>query len=99
MIDLEGRTLELTPRQGFTIPKGVMHRTASPQAPRGDPGLERAGFFLHHTTGSHHYFKHPDHKNPGTQVPGFSLDGLTVENVQWGDGMSEERERGHHDGS
>ena len=26
-IDLEGRTVELTPRQGFTIPKGVMHRT------------------------------------------------------------------------
>jgi predicted RNA binding protein YcfA (HicA-like mRNA interferase family) len=22
--------------------------------------LERAGFFLHHSTGSHHYFKHPD---------------------------------------
>ncbi len=28
--------------------------------------LERAGFFLHHTTGSHHYFKHP-HK-PGRRV-------------------------------
>ena len=22
--------------------------------------LEGAGFFLHHTTGSHHYFKHPE---------------------------------------
>lgn len=27
IIDLEGRTVELAPRQGFTIPKGVMHRT------------------------------------------------------------------------
>jgi mannose-6-phosphate isomerase-like protein (cupin superfamily) len=26
-IDLEERTVELTPRQGFVIPKGVMHRT------------------------------------------------------------------------
>lgn len=28
--------------------------------------LERAGFFLHHTTGSHHYFKHPH--EPGRRV-------------------------------
>ncbi len=27
LIDLEGRTVELAPRQGFTVPKGVMHRT------------------------------------------------------------------------
>jgi len=26
-IDLEGRTLELSPRQGIVVPKGVMHRT------------------------------------------------------------------------
>ncbi len=26
-IDLENRSLELAPRQGFTIPKGVPHRT------------------------------------------------------------------------
>ena len=26
-IDLEGRTVELGPRQGFVVPKGVMHRT------------------------------------------------------------------------
>jgi mannose-6-phosphate isomerase-like protein (cupin superfamily) len=30
VIDLEGRTVELTPRQGFTVPKGVMHRTRAP---------------------------------------------------------------------
>ncbi|HET8576543.1 MAG TPA: cupin domain-containing protein [Methylomirabilota bacterium] len=30
-IDLEGRTVELRPRQGFTVPKGVMHRTRAPQ--------------------------------------------------------------------
>jgi predicted RNA binding protein YcfA (HicA-like mRNA interferase family) len=23
--------------------------------------LERAGFFVHHVTGSHYYLKHPDH--------------------------------------
>lgn len=27
VIDLEGRTVELVPRQGLTVPKGVMHRT------------------------------------------------------------------------
>jgi len=26
-IDLEGRTVELSPRQGFVVPKGAMHRT------------------------------------------------------------------------
>jgi mannose-6-phosphate isomerase-like protein (cupin superfamily) len=31
LIDLEGKTLELGPRQGVVIPKGVMHR---PRAPR-----------------------------------------------------------------
>lgn len=27
LIDLDGRTVELSPRQGFVVPKGVMHRT------------------------------------------------------------------------
>src|SRR5690349_16059671 len=27
LIDLEDRTVELTPRQGFVVPKGVIHRT------------------------------------------------------------------------
>jgi mannose-6-phosphate isomerase-like protein (cupin superfamily) len=31
VIDLEGRTVELLPRQGFTVPKGVMHRTRAPE--------------------------------------------------------------------
>ena len=31
VIDLEGRTVELEPRQGFTVPKGVMHRTRAPE--------------------------------------------------------------------
>jgi mannose-6-phosphate isomerase-like protein (cupin superfamily) len=31
IIDLEDRTVELTPRQGFTVPKGVMHRPLAPQ--------------------------------------------------------------------
>jgi len=30
IIDLEGRTVELTPRQGFVVPKGVIHRTRAP---------------------------------------------------------------------
>ena len=30
-IDLEGRTVELAPQQGFTVPKGVVHRTRAPQ--------------------------------------------------------------------
>lgn len=31
VIDLEGRTVELAPRQGFIVPKGVMHRTRAPE--------------------------------------------------------------------
>ncbi len=31
IIELEGRTVELRPRQGFTIPKGVMHRPRAPE--------------------------------------------------------------------
>jgi mannose-6-phosphate isomerase-like protein (cupin superfamily) len=30
-IDLEGKTVELLPRQGFTIPRGVVHRTRAPE--------------------------------------------------------------------
>jgi mannose-6-phosphate isomerase-like protein (cupin superfamily) len=31
MIDLEGKTVELSPRQGFVVPRGVMHRTRAPE--------------------------------------------------------------------
>jgi mannose-6-phosphate isomerase-like protein (cupin superfamily) len=31
LIDLEGRTVELGARQGFVVPKGVLHRTRAPQ--------------------------------------------------------------------
>jgi mannose-6-phosphate isomerase-like protein (cupin superfamily) len=27
LLDLEGKTIELQPRQGFVVPKGAMHRT------------------------------------------------------------------------
>jgi len=30
-VDLEGREIELKPWQGFTVPKGVVHRTRAPQ--------------------------------------------------------------------
>ena len=30
IIDLEDRSVELLPKQGFTIPKGVVHRTRAP---------------------------------------------------------------------
>jgi mannose-6-phosphate isomerase-like protein (cupin superfamily) len=30
-IDLEGRTVELAPRQGMVVPKGVVHRTRATQ--------------------------------------------------------------------
>ena len=29
-VDLEGRTVGLEPDQGFTVPRGVMHRTRAP---------------------------------------------------------------------
>ena len=31
IIDLEDRTVELAPRQGFTVPKGVMHKPRAPE--------------------------------------------------------------------
>jgi mannose-6-phosphate isomerase-like protein (cupin superfamily) len=31
LIDLEERTVELKPRQGFVVPKGTMHRTRAPE--------------------------------------------------------------------
>lgn len=31
VIELEGRTVGLTPRQGLTVPRGVMHRTRAPE--------------------------------------------------------------------
>lgn len=31
LIDLEGREVELGPRQGFVVPRGVMHRTRAPE--------------------------------------------------------------------
>ena len=31
LIDLEGRTVTLMPRQGFVVPKGVVHRTRAPE--------------------------------------------------------------------
>jgi len=30
--------------------------------------LERAGFFIHHSTGSHHILKHPDRPGPRVTV-------------------------------
>ena len=30
LIDLEGRTVELGERQGFVVPKGIVHRTRAP---------------------------------------------------------------------
>jgi mannose-6-phosphate isomerase-like protein (cupin superfamily) len=31
LVDLEGRTLELKPRQGVVVPHGVTHRTRAPE--------------------------------------------------------------------
>jgi mannose-6-phosphate isomerase-like protein (cupin superfamily) len=31
LIDLEGRLVELSPRQGFVVPRGIVHRTRAPQ--------------------------------------------------------------------
>src|SRR3989442_1204412 len=30
-VDLEGRSVELAPRQGFVVPRGVRHRTRAPE--------------------------------------------------------------------
>jgi mannose-6-phosphate isomerase-like protein (cupin superfamily) len=31
LIDLEGRTVDLEPRQGFVVPKGTLHRPRAPE--------------------------------------------------------------------
>ena len=31
LIDLEDRVVELAPRQGFVVPRGIVHRTRAPQ--------------------------------------------------------------------
>ncbi|MCW3097177.1 MAG: hypothetical protein JWL77_2795 [Chthonomonadaceae bacterium] len=31
LIDLEDRTVELAPREGFVVPKGIVHRTRAPE--------------------------------------------------------------------
>lgn len=31
LVDLEGRTMELAPRQGVVVPRGVVHRTRAPE--------------------------------------------------------------------
>ena len=31
IVDLEGRSVELGPRQGFVVPRGVRHRTRAPE--------------------------------------------------------------------
>jgi mannose-6-phosphate isomerase-like protein (cupin superfamily) len=31
LIELEGKTVSLEPRQGFTVPRGVLHRTRAPE--------------------------------------------------------------------
>ena len=31
LIDLEDRIVELSPRQGFVVPKGTLHRTRAPE--------------------------------------------------------------------
>src|SRR2546426_574392 len=31
IVDLEGRSIELAPRQGFVVPRGVRHRTRAPE--------------------------------------------------------------------
>lgn len=31
IIDLEDREVELSPRQGFVVPKGIVHRTRAPE--------------------------------------------------------------------
>ena len=36
--------------------------------------LQRAGFFVHHVTGSHHYLKHPDKPAVRISVPYHNKD-------------------------
>ena len=52
LIDLEGRTIELSPRQGFVVPKGIVHRTRARQRTRTyrlGPAHRRQGLGLAHS--------------------------------------------------
>ena len=31
LIDLDGKTIELSPRQGYVVPRGILHRTRAPR--------------------------------------------------------------------
>jgi mannose-6-phosphate isomerase-like protein (cupin superfamily) len=31
IVDLQDRSVELAPRQGFTVPRGIVHRTRAPE--------------------------------------------------------------------
>ena len=31
LIDLDGKTIELAPRQGYVVPRGILHRTRAPR--------------------------------------------------------------------
>ena len=31
LIDLEGRTIDLQPQQGYVVPRGILHRTRAPE--------------------------------------------------------------------
>lgn len=31
LLDIEGETIKLIPKQGYTVPKGVVHRTRAPE--------------------------------------------------------------------
>jgi predicted RNA binding protein YcfA (HicA-like mRNA interferase family) len=36
--------------------------------------LQRAGFFIHHTTGSHYFLKHPDNPQSRVTIPYHNKD-------------------------
>lgn len=39
LIELDNQTITLAPRQGFVVPKGIVHRTRAPQRTASIPGL------------------------------------------------------------
>ena len=52
----------MSPRLPVVRPKAVIR------------ALERAGFFIHHTSGSHYILKHPEHPELRVTVPFHNKD-------------------------
>jgi predicted RNA binding protein YcfA (HicA-like mRNA interferase family) len=67
-----------------------------PEAQEGNPGAQTTGFFIHHTTGSHHILKHPSNAALRVTVAYHNrdLERRTLESIIKQAGLSPEQFKG-----